>query len=222
MTMARTPSKHFFVFCSSLGLLIITAGYVMFPDKVGDALEALPKWVQCGVLALCFVWLIAISLAVSVDPYETYRGGSTLRSSSEDSSSGSAWSSGGSVVISHGASVNILRDAVHLSKMSVGGFNENAEHVTGTGPAVREVRECSLVAEVRLEGPASVEFTVDETPSIVVHAQKEILPLLKTVMKGNQLRVYPEGAFVSTAPIIVEVRRPSPKAMSVRGPRTIT
>jgi hypothetical protein len=95
-----------------------------------------------------------------------------------------------------------------------------AETVVGNGKAATEVRNTGAFNAIGLRGSMELRLRQGSTPSVVVHGESNLLPLIETVVEGDkslQLR-WKRGVSVrSHAPIYVEVVAPQVHAVSSAG-----
>jgi hypothetical protein len=80
--------------------------------------------------------------------------------------------------------------------------------IEGTGSAVEEKRAILEFTEIELLCSADVSIhqnLVPEAPYLIVYAQENLLPLIKTTLKGDKLVVDLEGCVNSTEQILIEV-----------------
>ena len=68
-----------------------------------------------------------------------------------------------------------------------------SKRISGTGPIIEDSRMLTTVNEIVLDGTMDVTLRAAEEQSIVVHAQAEVQPVLKTTVKGETLTISTEG-----------------------------
>jgi hypothetical protein len=95
-----------------------------------------------------------------------------------------------------------------------------AETVVGNGKPATETRNTGTFSSIGLHGSMTLRLRQGSTPSVVVHADSNLLPLIETVVERDQslqLR-WKRGVSVrSQAPVHVEVVAPQVQAVSSAG-----
>jgi len=89
--------------------------------------------------------------------------------------------------------------------------------VTGTGPVIEDARMLTSVNEIVLDGSMDVRLMAADEQSIIVHAQAEIQPVLKTMVKGETLTIFIEGSASMTEGTYVEISIPMLKSVTTKG-----
>ena len=89
------------------------------------------------------------------------------------------------------------------------GFFGMFNGVSGTGPVKTELRSVSGFKSLSLNISGDVEFSVSDQYSVEVQAQENLLPLLKTVVEGENLQISFEQNVRSHENILVKVSAPN-------------
>jgi hypothetical protein len=76
-----------------------------------------------------------------------------------------------------------------------------ADVVDGNGVTAREERQVASLAGLEVGGVAHVDVRVGPAPSLVVEADSNLLPLIRTDARGDRLVIGTEGAFRTRNPI---------------------
>jgi hypothetical protein len=93
-------------------------------------------------------------------------------------------------------------DDVHVRSV----FGSDA--ITGDGHVISESRALAAVAGVETSGSVQVEVRVGPAASLQVSADSNLLPLVRTEVVGNTLRVWTTGSFRTSNPMRVVVTTP--------------
>ena len=95
-----------------------------------------------------------------------------------------------------------------------------AETVVGNGKPASEVRATTAFSAIALHGGLDLRLRQGSAPSVTVHGDSNLVPLVETVVEGDQslqLR-WKRGVSVrSNSPVYVEVVAPQVKALSSSG-----
>jgi len=86
--------------------------------------------------------------------------------------------------------------------------------IKGEGPVVQDERMLTMVNEVVLNSSIRAELIAGESQSIVVHAQANIQPVLKTEIKGETLTIDIEGNVSMKEDTYVVITLPQLKAVT--------
>jgi hypothetical protein len=118
-------------------------------------------------------------------------------------------------VTAFAAAVVALLLLVHFGVI---GGSTTPEATHGSGVAAAEARELPPFRDVELAGSNNVMIRVGGTQSVVVHADRNLLHRVTTVVRGDSLVIGNiPGSFTNAAPMIVEVRMPSLAALRLSG-----
>lgn len=108
-----------------------------------------------------------------------------------------------------------------LGNRSCGNFHFGWGGVRGEGPVKTENRSARDFHAVSLEIPALVEVSVAEQYAVEVHAQENLLPILKTEVEDGKLRIYFEKNVSHTEGLKVRISAPSFDELAIGGSGTI-
>jgi hypothetical protein len=99
-------------------------------------------------------------------------------------------------------------------------FSSNA--VVGNGTVAHDVRQVGVVSGLEVSGPLEVTVRVGPAPSLVVDADSNLLPLIRSEVSGGALRVWVEGSVRSTNSIKVSYTTPSLTQLQTSGSGRLT
>ena len=102
-----------------------------------------------------------------------------------------------------------------VSQTSVGEGKEGPRAV-GTGKPVVETRRARAVTAAEFSGALKVEIR-QGAPALVVEAQKELLPHVRSSFESGRLRIWTEGSVQADSPIRVRLSTPSLAAIVANG-----
>ena len=89
--------------------------------------------------------------------------------------------------------------------------------VAGSGKRVMEKRQISPFTSISTEGAFTIEVTCQKNPSLEVEGDDNVLPLVKTEISGNVLRLTNTGSYSVNDPVVVKISVPNLEALSVSG-----
>lgn len=89
--------------------------------------------------------------------------------------------------------------------------------VVGAGTVRTENRSVGVFSKLKVEGPAEVSYVVGKETSVRVSAQPNVLPLVVTEARDDQLYVGFKDNFTSSQPVKLVVTGPSLSAITVSG-----
>ncbi len=95
-------------------------------------------------------------------------------------------------------------------------FNFSFKEV-GSGNVIKETRSVSGFSQVDVSNAIQVEITSQKNFSVEVEADDNLLPLVKTEVRGSVLRIETNGRYKSSNPIIVRVSAPNIEDLDVSG-----
>lgn len=72
-------------------------------------------------------------------------------------------------------------------------FDDDWGNVRGSGDIETEIRHVSGIRTVRLENQGDLRIELGDTESLVVEAEDNLLPLIRTEVRGGELRIFNEG-----------------------------
>jgi hypothetical protein len=99
-------------------------------------------------------------------------------------------------------------------------FSSNA--VVGNGTVAHDVRQVGVVSGLEVSGPLEVTVRVGPAPSLVVDADSNLLPLIRSEVSGGALRVWVEGSVRSANSIKVSYTTPSLTQLQTSGSGRLT
>lgn len=103
----------------------------------------------------------------------------------------------------------------------VNGLTGDSAVVEGNGKTVSEVRTIGAVTEAKIDGAFHVTIALGQGASLVLEADENILPLIKTEVSGERLRIFPDGSFSTRTAVKVKLSLPKLFALSTAGSSTI-
>lgn len=112
---------------------------------------------------------------------------------------------------------------VGIFMFSRNGFNNgffnlfNFNGVNGTGPVKTELRAVSGFKSITMNIAGDIEFSVSDQYSVEVQAQENLLPILKTVVEGETLRISFEKNVRSQENILLKISAPSMEGFDLAG-----
>jgi hypothetical protein len=80
--------------------------------------------------------------------------------------------------------------------------------VEGDGVAARDQRQVAALGELEVSGAMQVEVRVGQAPSLLVEADGNLLPYIRTEAHGNTLKIFNERQLRSKAPVRVVYTTP--------------
>lgn len=95
-------------------------------------------------------------------------------------------------------------------------------HVKGNGVLKQENRRVGNFSKIEVGGAVEVEVKVGSSPSLKIEAESNILPLYKTTVQGDTLKVYHEGNISSSKTVRIWLTVPSLKGVNVSGASEMT
>jgi Putative auto-transporter adhesin, head GIN domain len=110
--------------------------------------------------------------------------------------------------------------AVVMSLLAVTGCDDivgGAVGVRGSGKTVTESRDVSGFDEIAVLGSGVVVVTVDGTESLVVEAEDNIMPLLRTEVRNGRLELGPKQSISPTEEIRYTISAASLEGVSISG-----
>jgi hypothetical protein len=94
--------------------------------------------------------------------------------------------------------------------------------VKGSGNVQTESREVSDFDAVDVGGVFQVEITAQKDFSVTVEADDNLLPLVKTTVEGNTLKIESDGKLHPTKPIVIRISAPDIAGLDVSGASSTT
>jgi hypothetical protein len=104
-------------------------------------------------------------------------------------------------------------------------FYSTGSAIEGNGMAARDERAVAAAQQLDVSGPIMVEVRVGAAPQMVVEADSNLLPLIRTEVRGDELRIWTDASFSTRNPIritystpqLVEVRSSGSGRITVSG-----
>ena len=118
--------------------------------------------------------------------------------------------------MAHAATVVIQNNTIISN-----GTGDGSAVVEGNGTIATEARPMGVVTEARIDGAFDVTITVENDASLVLEADENILPLIKTETSGTLLRIFPDGSFSTRNPVKVVLSLPRLFVLTSAGSSTI-
>jgi len=94
--------------------------------------------------------------------------------------------------------------------------------ISGSGPVVPDTRMLTTVNEIVLNAPIRVELFEAEEQTIIVHAQSNVQPVLKTMIKGETLTISTEGNVSMDGDTYISIALPRLKSLKNYGSANIS
>jgi hypothetical protein len=94
--------------------------------------------------------------------------------------------------------------------------------VTGNGQLAQDARAISAVRTIDVRGPLEVNLRVGPAPSLVVEADSNLLPMIRTEVIGGTLRMWVEGNARSTNSLRVTATMPALTQVTASGSGRLT
>lgn len=85
--------------------------------------------------------------------------------------------------------------------------------ISGSGPVVPDTRMLTSINEIVLDAPIRVELFSAEEQTIIVHAQSNVQPVLKTTVKGETLTISTEGNVSMDGDTYISIALPALKSI---------
>ena len=99
----------------------------------------------------------------------------------------------------------VLGAATLLMLLAVSGCDGGVFGVRGSGNVITESRDVSGFSEIALFGSGKVRVDVNGTESLIVEAEDNIMPLLKTEVRDGSLELSVESNISPTTDVIYTV-----------------
>ena len=90
-------------------------------------------------------------------------------------------------------------------------------HVTGSGEIISEGREVAPFSHVEVDGATDVIITYGSTQNVTVIADDNIVPIIRTEVSGETLRIEPDEPYSSSTQVRVEIVVPIIRSVDVEG-----
>ena len=95
------------------------------------------------------------------------------------------------------------------------------DQVIGSGQRVQQKREVAQFTSIRTEGAYEIEVKSQQTLSLEIEADDNLIPLVTTNVNGGILRITTTRDFSSNKPIVVKIGTPNLEAVSTSGAGTV-
>lgn len=89
--------------------------------------------------------------------------------------------------------------------------------VRGSGQPGREARKVASFSEISLAGSMALEVTVGPATSVVVTGDANVVPLVRTAVRGDRLLIDTRESYSSQQPLVVRVTTPRLTALASSG-----
>jgi hypothetical protein len=89
--------------------------------------------------------------------------------------------------------------------------------VAGVGPLVTEKRTLAPWRHVMVDGPFEVTITRGDSAEATLQAQKNLLPMVRTSVQGDTLRIFHTGSFQSRMPLRLSLATPTLSSVNMAG-----
>ena len=113
--------------------------------------------------------------------------------------------------------MKMLSLIVVLTLLWTTGCHLGSVQVKGSGKRVVEKRQVSSFTSISTEGAFNVEIVCQKDLSLEVEADDNLLPLLKSEVSGNVLKLSSKGNFSTSDPITFKISVPNLEALNVNG-----
>lgn len=94
--------------------------------------------------------------------------------------------------------------------------------VQGSGKPAREDRKLSGFSHISSKGSVDVEVQVGQEFAVVVEADDNLIPIIKTDVRDGFLNINTDDSFRSSLPVKVKVSMPSLETINIQGSGDIT
>lgn len=88
---------------------------------------------------------------------------------------------------------------------------------SGNGNVQTEARSIAAVQNVEISGPLRVDLAVGGNPSLSVSADSNLLPMIRTEVRGDTLRIWIEGSISSSRELAVQMALPQVTRLGLNG-----
>ena len=100
-----------------------------------------------------------------------------------------------------------------ISNLSSGSIDEN--QVKGSGKVTSLTRSVGSFKVVQLDGSLDADITLGKQTGLKISGDDNIVPLVKTEVKGDTLRIYVEGSYSTHNPVKVSFAMPELRAAAL-------
>jgi hypothetical protein len=115
-----------------------------------------------------------------------------------------------------GMLVGSLIAAMAISGCDVG-FVVEGKHIKGTGAVKSETRSLGSFQRVQVGGGFTVDVKIGSHQSVTVEAQQNLLPHIKTKIKGETLSIGSEDSISTDKPLLVHIVVPNLDGFDISG-----
>ena len=89
--------------------------------------------------------------------------------------------------------------------------------VQGSGVRKTEKRDMSAFKSIETNGAFAIQVTCQQSPSLEIEGDDNLLPLIKTEVRNGVLNIYNDGSYTATKAIVVRIAVPDLEAISSTG-----
>lgn len=104
----------------------------------------------------------------------------------------------------------------HLGPMT-SGEHSSGQEIVGSGKSAKATRTVGKFKAIEIDGSIDARVTVGKQTPINIEGDDNIVPILKTEIKGDTLRIYVDGSYTSKLPLKVSLGAESLGAASLNG-----
>lgn len=95
---------------------------------------------------------------------------------------------------------------------------KSSRTIQGSGAPLEEVWQVSEFTDIEVEGAITLHVTQGAVPSVVVHGDDNIAPLVEIDVRGHELKIdLPDRSFETREPLWVDVVTPSLERLDIEG-----
>jgi hypothetical protein len=116
----------------------------------------------------------------------------------------------------------VLGAATLLMLLAISGCDGGVFGVRGSGNVITESRDVSGFSEIALFGSGKVRVDVNGTESLIVEAEDNIMPLLKTEVRDGSLELSVESNISPTTDVIYTVSAVALDGVTIAGSGDVT
>lgn len=118
---------------------------------------------------------------------------------------------------------NIVSAGVLAGMFLVSGCSSSAalKTVSGSGVAKTEERKVAAFSEIEVSGAADIKVICGKSVGVVVSGDDNIVPLIKTEVEGNTLRIYCNESISPDKDLVITVTAPDVSAIAASGANDI-
>ncbi|MCG2586682.1 GIN domain-containing protein [Massilia sp. TS11] len=87
----------------------------------------------------------------------------------------------------------------------------------GNGNVQTEQRAIGAIQSVEISGPMRVDLQVGQSPALALSADSNLLPMIRTEMRGETLRIWVDGNISSSRELAVQLALPQLQRLALNG-----